>query len=77
MHDPVSQAHAQWVSQGWSQPADGMSAVLDLVRVHRMLTQRVDRVLRPFDLTFASYEVLILLSFTHRGTVSIGHMVGS
>lgn len=74
VQDPVGQAHEQWVSQGWGQAADGMSAVLDLVRVHRLLTQRVDRALRPFELTFASYEVLMLLSFTRRGAMSIGHM---
>ena len=72
MPDPVSEAHAQWVSHGWSSAADGMATVLELVRTHRILTDRIERTLSPLDLSFARYEILMLLSFTKRGALSIG-----
>jgi DNA-binding MarR family transcriptional regulator len=51
-----------------------MATVLDLIRVHRILLDRIDQNLRPLDLTFARYEILTLLSFTRRGGLSIGSM---
>lgn len=44
-----------------------MATVLELVRVHRILSERIERTLKQFDLTFARYEILMLLSFTRRG----------
>ena len=54
---------------GWEDAADGMVAVTSLVRVHQLLLERVDAVLRPLELTFARYEVLRLLSFTSAGSM--------
>jgi DNA-binding MarR family transcriptional regulator len=51
-----------------------MATVLELIRVHRILLDRIDRALRPLDLTFARYEILMLLSFTRRGGLSIGSL---
>lgn len=70
--DQVSAAHAQWRRHGWGDAADGMATVLDLIRVHRVLSDHIDQTLRPLDLTFARYEILMLLSFTRRGAMSIG-----
>lgn len=67
MSDPISEAHRQWVAHGWAEAADGMALVTSVVRVHQLLMERIDAVLRPLDLSFARYEVLQLLSFTHRG----------
>ena len=72
--DQVTAAHAQWRRHGWDDAADGMATVLDLIRVHRILLDRIDQTLRPLDLTFARYEILMLLSFTKRGGLSIGGM---
>lgn len=46
-----------------------MAAVTSLVRVHQILMQRIEAVLRPLDLTFARYEILTLLSFTSKGSL--------
>ena len=67
--DPIREAQRQWVRHGWEEAADGMVLVTSLVRVHQLLLERVDAVLRPLQLTFARYEVLRLLSFTATGSL--------
>lgn len=74
MPDRVSEVHDQWVRQGWGDAADGMATVLELIRVHRILADRIDRSLRPVALTFARYEILMMLSFTRRGGLSVGSL---
>ncbi len=53
-----------------------MAAVTSLMRVQQLVLARVDGALRPLGLTFARYEVLMLLSFSRRGSLSIGGMGG-
>ncbi|GHJ58567.1 putative transcriptional regulator, MarR family protein [Nocardioides sp. OK12] len=65
--DPIREAHRQWVAHGWAEAADGMALVTSVVRVHQLLTGRIEAVLRPLDLTFARYEVLRLLAFSSAG----------
>lgn len=74
MVDLVESAHNEWMRQGWTAAGDGMATVLELVRVQRILLERIDHTLKPFDLTFARYEALMLLSFTRRGGLSIGSL---
>lgn len=65
--DPIREAHRQWVAHGWADAADGMAMVTSLVRALQLVTERIESVLRPLDLTFARYEVLQLLSFSSAG----------
>ena len=67
--DPIREAHHQWVRHGWAGAADGMAVVTSLVRVPQLVMERIDAVLRPLDLTFARYEILMLLSFTSAGAM--------
>lgn len=67
--DPVSEAHRQWVDHGWADAADGMAAVTSIMRAQQILMQRIDAVLRPHDITFARYEILMLLSFSRSGAL--------
>jgi len=67
--DPILEARRQWVAHGWDDAADGMAMVTSVVRVHQLLLERIDAVLRPLELTFARYEVLRLLGFTHDGAM--------
>jgi DNA-binding MarR family transcriptional regulator len=69
--DPIRRAHQQWVRHGWVEAADGMAMVTSIARVHQLLAERIDAVLRPLDLTFARYEVLMVLSFTADGSMSM------
>lgn len=52
-----------WKDNGWEDCASGCTAVTSLMRVHQVLTQRVDQILAPIDLTFARYELLVRLYF--------------
>lgn len=67
--DPIAEAKRQWLAHGWVDAADGMEMVTSLVRVHQLLDERIDAVLRPLGLTFARYEVLRLLAFTRHGSL--------
>ena len=67
--DPIAEAHAQWIRHGWADAADGMAFVTSITRVQQLLMERIDAVLRPLDLTFARYEVLMLLSFSSAGAM--------
>lgn len=62
--DPIDVARGLWVEHGWGDAADGMAALTSVIRAQAILMRRVDAVLRPSGLTFARYEVLMLLSFT-------------
>jgi DNA-binding MarR family transcriptional regulator len=67
--DPIKEAHRQWTEHGWGDAADGMAMVTSVMRVQQILLKRVDVALRPLDLTFARYEILMLLSFTRSGSM--------
>ena len=67
--DPIEEARRQWVAHGWESAAAGMAAVTSLARAQQILLQRIDAVLRPLDLTFARYEILMLLTFSSRGSL--------
>jgi DNA-binding MarR family transcriptional regulator len=64
--DPVEEARRQWVEHGWATAADGMAAVTSIMRAQQILLARTDEALRPLGLTFARYEVLMLLLFSRR-----------
>lgn len=74
--DPIDEAHRQWVAHGWADAADGMALVTGITRAQALLQQRVDAALRPFELTFARYEVLMLLSFSRTGALPLS-VIGS
>ena len=67
--DPIAEARRQWVAHGWGEVADGMAAVTSVMRAQQIMLARVHEVLKPFDLTFARYELLALLSFTRQGSL--------
>ncbi|MGY4721227.1 MarR family winged helix-turn-helix transcriptional regulator [Naumannella cuiyingiana] len=67
--DPIAEAHRQWTAHGWGEVADGMAAVTSLMRAQQIVLARVEEVLRPFQLTFARYELLMLLSFSRAGAL--------
>jgi DNA-binding MarR family transcriptional regulator len=69
--DPIERARENWVAHGWGAP-DVMAAVTSITRVHQVLMRRIDALLRPLDLTFSRYEVLVLLSFSRAGALPLG-----
>jgi DNA-binding MarR family transcriptional regulator len=74
--DPIEEARRQWTAHGWRDAADGMAAVTSLMRAQQLMLARVDRLLRPLGLTFARYEVLMLLLFSSSGALPM-NVVGN
>ena len=70
--DPIAEARRQWVAHGWHDAADGMAVLTSIIRVEQLLMSRVEALLRPLGLTFARYELLVLLSFSRRGALPLG-----
>ena len=67
--DPIAEAARLWEEHGWGQAAPGMAAVTSLMRAQQLVLSRVEAVLRPLGITFARYEVLMLLYLSRRGTL--------
>lgn len=70
--DPIEEARRQWVDHGWDDAADGMAVLTSIVRVDQIFQARVDRVLRPKGVTFARFELLVLLDFSRTGALPLG-----
>jgi DNA-binding MarR family transcriptional regulator len=70
--DPIAEARRHWEAQGWGEAAAGMAMVTSIMRAQQILIARVDRALAGFGLTFARYEVLMLLLFSRRGALPLG-----
>lgn len=69
--DPVAAAAALWREHDLPEQSR-MRAVTSLMRMHQLVLTELDERLRPLGLTFARYEVLVLLSFSRRGAVPLG-----
>lgn len=65
--DPIDEARRNWEQRGWADAASGMAAVTSIMRAQQIILSRVDAQLKPLDLTFARYEVLMLLEFSRTG----------
>jgi len=72
--DPIEKAAETWEQRFG--PASAMRAATSVFRVQQILLARFDEVLRPHGLTFARYEVLVLLTFSRRGELPL-KVIGS
>ena len=70
--DPIDEARRQWIEHGWADVADTMAVVTSVMRVHQLLSARMEAAMKPHGLTFARYEALQLLSFTRTGSLPLG-----
>ena len=70
--DPIAEARRQW-ERRWDGGAV-MAAATSIMRAQQIVQANVDDALRPFELTFARYEALVLLSFTRTGALPMGKM---
>src|SRR5277367_2762691 len=70
--DPIAEAERQWGAHGWPEEAPSMAVVTSIMRLQQIFLARADAVLRPLGLTFARYEVLMLLSFSSRDALPLG-----
>jgi DNA-binding MarR family transcriptional regulator len=65
-------ARDNWRRQGWDDAEAGMAVVTSIMRAQQLILGSVEGVLKPFNLTFARYEVLMLLFFSRRGALPVG-----
>ena len=76
--DPIDRAGELW-QQVWSASPSAsatMRVATSIMRVQQILLARYDEALRPYGLTFARYEALVLLRFSRRGALPlkvVGH----
>ena len=70
--DPIVEAQRQWETQGWGAQAPAMAVVTSIMRLQQVFLSRADATLRPLELTFARYEVLMILSFSKLGHLPLG-----
>ena len=70
--DPIDLAAENWRARGWADATPGMAVVTSVMRVQQIMLRDVEAVLRPFGLTFARYEVLMLLGFSRRRALPVG-----
>ncbi len=73
-YDPIDRAAQTWEERFG--PAAAMRAATSVFRVQQILLARFDEVLKPHRLTFARYEVLVLLTFSRTGQLPL-KVVGS
>lgn len=72
--DPIAEARRQWEVHGWPDAAPGVAAVTSIMRAQQVFQALVDEVLRPFSLTFARYELLMVLSFSRDGAMPLSKL---
>jgi DNA-binding MarR family transcriptional regulator len=65
--DPIARAAQIWERRFGD--ARAMAAVTAIMRVQQILLAELDGLLRPYGLTFARYEALVLLSFSRAGAL--------
>jgi DNA-binding MarR family transcriptional regulator len=67
--DPIERAAQIWARRFG--PSPSMAAVTSIMRAQQILLGTLDALLRPYDLTFARYEALVLLSFSRAGALPL------
>ncbi|SDS32492.1 MULTISPECIES: MarR family winged helix-turn-helix transcriptional regulator [Jiangella] len=65
--DPIERAASIWRERFG--PSEAMAAATSIMRVQQLLIGEFDRICRPYGLTFARYEALVLLSFSRTGAL--------
>ncbi|MEU5835116.1 MarR family transcriptional regulator [Streptomyces diacarni] len=65
--DPIARADEHWKQRWGSVPS--MAAITSIMRAQQILLSEVDAVVKPYGLTFARYEALVLLTFSQRGAL--------
>jgi DNA-binding MarR family transcriptional regulator len=63
--DPIARADELWTRHWGEVPS--MAAITSIMRAQQILLGQVDAVVKPYGLTFARYEALVLLAFSQAG----------
>ncbi len=65
--DPIDRAASIWRERFG--PSEAMAVATSIMRVQQLLLAEFDRICRPYGVTFARYEALVLLSFSRTGAL--------
>ncbi len=71
--DPIAEAKNHWAKR-WPEHSSYMAAATSIMRAQQLILKATDDALRPYGLTFARYEALMLLSFTRRGELPLSKL---
>ena len=72
--DPIDEAGRQWEKHWGPEPVVPMKAVTSMMRVQQMWLARLNEAVKPFGLSFARYEALMLLFYSRQGSLPLGKM---
>lgn len=67
--DPIDRAGELW-TEHFGDPAQ-MRVATSIMRVQQLLIGALDAALKPYGVTFARYEVLVLISFSRAGRLPL------
>ena len=67
--DPIERAFESWKDH-WGE-STSMLAITSIMRAQQLLLARVDAIVKPYGLTFARYEALVLLTFSRTGALPL------
>lgn len=67
--DPIERAGELWEEHFGA--ASAMRVATSVMRAQQLLLARFDGILKPYDLTFARYEALVLLHFSGSGELPL------
>ena len=67
--DPIERAFESWKDR-WGE-STSMLAITSVMRAQQLLLARVDAIVKPYELTFARYEALVLLTFSRSGALPL------
>jgi DNA-binding MarR family transcriptional regulator len=67
--DPIDRAARIWERRFG--PSSAMAAVTSIMRAQQLLLAELDAILRPYGITFARYEALVLLTFSREGELPL------
>jgi DNA-binding MarR family transcriptional regulator len=67
--DPIERAGELWGERIGD--AAAMRLATSIMRVQQLVLAALDAAVKPFDITFARYEVLVLLSFSRSGSLPL------
>jgi DNA-binding MarR family transcriptional regulator len=65
--DPIDRAASIWRERFGA--SEAMAAATSVMRVQQLLLAEFDRICKPYGVTFARYEALVLLTFSRTGAL--------
>lgn len=72
--DPIAEARDGWTAAGWGSTALAMANITAIMRVQQILLGRINAVLRPYGLSHARLEVLMVLLTGPDGGLPLGKL---